>query len=113
MLEDAHPGVFTKTVSHTTRQPRPGDVEGDTYYYISQSEFAALLSKNELIEHTYFSGNYYGTGKKTITDQMARGLVVLLEIDVEGVRQMREQSIIDARYIFIKPPNSDELEARN
>ncbi|KAL7916770.1 guanylate kinase [Trichoderma velutinum] len=112
MFDDAHPRIFTKTVSHTTRQPREGETEGDTYFYVSKPEFETLISENAFVEYTYFSGNYYGTSKQTITEQMAKGLVVVLEIDIEGVKQMRETTAIDARYVFIKPPNFDELETR-
>ncbi|KAL7939069.1 guanylate kinase [Trichoderma chlorosporum] len=112
MLNDAHPGVFTKTVSHTTRQPREGETEGSTYFYVSEPAFESLISENAFVEYTYFSGNYYGTSKRTITDQMAKGLVVVLEIDIQGVKQMRETAIIDARYVFIKPPSFDDLETR-
>ncbi|KAL6796310.1 guanylate kinase [Trichoderma sp. SZMC 28013] len=112
MLYDAHPGIFTKTVSHTTRQPREGEIEGDNYFYVSKPRFESLISEDSFVEYTYFSGNHYGTSKNTITDQMAKGLVVVLEIDIEGVKQMREASVIDARYIFIKPPSFEELETR-
>ncbi|PNP47795.1 hypothetical protein THARTR1_10480 [Trichoderma harzianum] len=112
MLHDAHPGVFTKTVSHTTRQPREGETEGDNYFYISKAEFESLISENAFVEYTYFSGNYYGTSKRTITDQMAKGLVVVLEIDIEGVKQMREATVIDARYVFVRPPSFEALETR-
>ncbi|UKZ73623.1 hypothetical protein TrVFT333_001271 [Trichoderma virens FT-333] len=112
MLDDAHPGIFTRTVSHTTRQPREGETEGNTYFYVSEPDFISLISENAFVEYTCFSGNYYGTSKQTIRDQMAKGLVVVVEIDIEGVKQMRERAIIDSRYVFIKPPSFDELETR-
>ncbi|KAL6820031.1 guanylate kinase [Trichoderma camerunense] len=113
MLHDKHPGIFTKTVSHTTRQPRAGEIEGVNYFFVSKPEFESLIAKNAFVEYTYFSGNYYGTSKQTIKNQMAKGLLVVLEIDIEGVKQMREATaVIDARYVFIKPPNFEELETR-
>ncbi|PTB62066.1 guanylate kinase [Trichoderma citrinoviride] len=112
MLENAHPGTFTRTVSHTTRQPRDAEAEGSTYFYVSKPEFQSLISQNAFIEYTYFSGNYYGTSRRTVAYQTAEGLVVVLEIDVEGVKQLRETAIIDARYVLIEPPSLDELEAR-
>ncbi|PTB59999.1 hypothetical protein M431DRAFT_116 [Trichoderma harzianum CBS 226.95] len=112
MLHDRHPGIFTKTVSHTTRQPRAGEIEGVNYFFVSKAKFRSLISKNAFVEYTYFSGNYYGTSKQTIKDQMAKGLLVVLEIDIEGVKQMRKATDIDASYVFIKPPNFEELETR-
>ncbi|KAL7958020.1 guanylate kinase [Trichoderma compactum] len=112
MLHRAHPSIFTKTVSHTTRQPREGEAEGDNCYYVSKPEFVSLISEGAFVEYTYFSGNYYGISKQTIADQMEKGLVVVLEIDIEGVKQMRETTIIDARYVFIKAPSFEELETR-
>lgn len=64
------------------------------------------------MEHAYFSGNHYGTSKQTIADQMARGLVVVLDIEMDGVRQIQENRAIDARYVFIQPPSLEALEAR-
>lgn len=64
------------------------------------------------MEYATFSGNHYGTSKQTIVDQMSKGLVVVLDIEVQGVKQMKANSSIDARYIFIKPPSFDALEAR-
>lgn len=99
-------------VSHTTRKPRAGEVEGVTYFFVSPSTFTSLVSQDGFVEHTFFGGNYYGTSKKTVADQVAKGLVVLLEVEVEGIKQMRKNSSIDARYIFIKPPSFETLEAR-
>ncbi|UKZ47049.1 hypothetical protein TrVGV298_001261 [Trichoderma virens] len=96
MLDDAHPGIFTRTVSHTTRQPREGETKGNTYFYVSEPDFKSLIAESAFVEYTCFSGNYY----------------VVVEIDIEGVKQMRERAIIDPRYVFIKPPSFDELETR-
>ena len=72
-LFDAHPGVFAPTVSHTTRAPRSGEVEGVSYYFISVTEFELLISQNAFVEYTCFSGHYYGTSKHTIAEQTAKG----------------------------------------
>ncbi|KAF3057529.1 Guanylate kinase [Trichoderma lentiforme] len=112
MLHEKHPGMVTKTVSHTTRQPRQGEIEGENYFFISKAKFRSLISKNAFVEYTYFSGNYYGTSKKTVKDQTAKGMIVVLEIDIEGVKQMRKATDIDASYVFIKPPSFEELETR-
>ncbi|KAJ2970408.1 hypothetical protein NUW58_g9708 [Xylaria curta] len=111
-LFDAHPGVFAFTVSHTTRAPRSGEVEGVSYYFISVPEFERLIAQDAFVEYTSFSGHYYGTSKHTIAEQTAKGLVVLLDIEMQGVKQMKMRTGFDARYVFIKPPSIDELEAR-
>lgn len=112
MLEDAHPGIFTKTVSHTTRQPRADEIEGQNYFYVSEAEFKSLLDDGAFLEHTYFSGHYYGTSKATVTRQLDKGLIVILEIDIEGVKQMRKEEGFGARYVFIKPPSFEALGVR-
>ncbi|KAM6478088.1 P-loop containing nucleoside triphosphate hydrolase protein [Trichoderma sp. SZMC 28011] len=112
MLHDKHPGLLTKTVSHTTRQPRPDEIEGEDYFFVSKAKFRSLISENALVEYTYFSGNYYGTSKKTVKNQTAKGMIVVLEIDIEGVKQMRKATDFDASYVFIKPPSFEELETR-
>ena len=111
-LCEMHPETFGSTVSHTTRKPRTGEAEGTHYYYVSDAEFCALISQEAFAEFTVFSGDYYGTSKQTIADQTAKGLVVLLDIEMEGVKQMKRNPDIDARYVFIKPPSFEALEAR-
>ncbi|KAI1366973.1 guanylate kinase [Xylaria arbuscula] len=111
-LFEAHPGVFASTVSHTTRAPRSGEVEGASYYFISVAEFELLISQNAFVEYTSFSGHYYGTSKHTIAEQIAKGLVVLLDIEMHGVKQIKMHPGFNARYVFIKPPSMEELGAR-
>ncbi|KAI1121097.1 guanylate kinase [Nemania abortiva] len=112
MISSAHPGTFGSTVSHTTREPRNGEIEGINYYYVSPSDFSLLVSQNAFAEHTSFSGHFYGTSKQTIADQAAKGLVAILDIEMEGVKQMKASLTVDARYVFIKPPSFEALEAR-
>lgn len=99
-------------MSHTTRKPRIGEVEGRNYFFVTPSTFGDLISQEAFVEHAMFSGNHYGTSKKTIADQMAKGLVVVLDIEMHGVKQMKANSSIDVRYIFIKPPSFEALERR-
>ncbi|KAF4976824.1 hypothetical protein FZEAL_6565 [Fusarium zealandicum] len=80
--------------------------------YISPSEFTSLISEYAFVEDKFFSRNYYGTSKKTAADQEARGLVAVLDIEIEGVKQIKRSPSIDARYVLIKPPSLDLLEAR-
>lgn len=111
-LFEAHPDVFAKTVSHTTRKPRPGEVDGVDYFYVSPEEFAALLTQDAMVEHTTFSGHHYGTSKRTVTDQERKGKVVVLDIEMHGIQQIIATSSLDARYVFVKPPSFEELEKR-
>jgi len=111
-LFDAHPKTFTLTVSHTTRQPRTGEVEGEAYFFVSEHAFRTLVSQNSFVEHTCFSGNFYGTSKQTILDQTEKGLIVVLDIEMDGIKQMKADHSIDVRYVFIKPPSFQTLELR-
>jgi guanylate kinase len=111
-LLNTHPNTFGLTVSHTTRKPRPGEIEGIAYFFVSPSEFSSLVSQYALMEHACFSGKYYGTSKQTINDQASKGLVVVLDIEIEGVKQMKANPSLDARYVFIKPLSFEALEAR-
>ncbi|KAJ5542614.1 guanylate kinase [Penicillium sp. DV-2018c] len=113
-LIDTHPNTFTFTVSHTTRKPRVGEIDEIAYFFVSESTFHELIAQNAFVEYTFFSGNYYGTSKQTIADQMAKGLVVVLDIEMQGVKQMKAKAdeSIDARYVFIKPPSFEDLERR-
>ncbi|KAF1956152.1 guanylate kinase [Byssothecium circinans] len=110
-LFDTHPNTFTLSVSHTTRKSRPGEIEGVTYFFVSPSTFSSLISQDAFVEYTTFSGNYYGTSKQTIADETKKGSVVVLDIEMEGVKRMKESGI-SARYVFIKPPSLEMLEAR-
>ncbi|KAH8742272.1 guanylate kinase [Diaporthe sp. PMI_573] len=112
MISAAHPGTFGLTVSHTTRKPRNGEVEGVNYYYVSPSDFSLLVSQDAFAEHASFSGHSYGTSKQAIADQAAKGLVAILDIEMEGVKQMKASLGAQARYVFIKPPSFEALEAR-
>lgn len=117
MLLDAHPGTLVTSVSHTTRNPRPGEVDGSSYYFVSRDKFEALITANTFIEYAEFNGNLYGTSKQTIIDQTAKGSVVLLDIEMEGVKQLKQEQLkadsqINPRFVFIKPPSFAVLEAR-
>ncbi|TPX11887.1 uncharacterized protein E0L32_007385 [Thyridium curvatum] len=111
MLFDRHPETFTLSVSHTTRAPRPGESDGVHYHFVSMEDFESLIGKQGFVEHAKFGGNRYGTSKMTIEEQGAKGRVVVLDIEMEGVKQIK-QSTMSARYIFIAPPSEEELEKR-
>ena len=95
----------------TTRSPRPGETSGKHYYFVSRSEFERMVTQGELLEWAEFAGNYYGTPRKPVADQISIGKRVLLEIELEGARQIRNTFPLALR-IFILPPSLQELEQR-
>ncbi|KAK2821783.1 hypothetical protein FQN49_007677 [Arthroderma sp. PD_2] len=107
-----HPDIFTLSVSHTTRRPRPSETDGIDYFFIPPSTFSSLVSQDSFLEHTMFNGHSYGTSKQTIQNQTAKGLITVLDIDIRGVEQIKADSSFDARYVFIKPPSLEVLETR-
>lgn len=106
------------SVSCTTRQPRPGEEHGKNYYFLSQEDFASKIKSSSFLEYATVHGNSYGTLKSEITDHIHNGQDVLLDIDVQGARQVREQASKDpelanaVEFIFIAPPSFQVLEAR-
>ncbi len=105
-----HPELYY-SVSVTTRSPRPGEIDGKDYYFISRSKFEQLLAEGEFLEWAEFAGNYYGTPREAVLNQIHFGKLVVLEIELKGARQIRA-SFPSAFSIFILPPSFDELEKR-
>jgi guanylate kinase len=99
------------SVSHTTRAPRAGERDGVEYHFVSAAEFRKLAEEGAFLEHAEYSGNLYGTSWAAIDAPLARGRDVLLEIETEGARQVRERRP-DAQLIFLLPPSLAVLEAR-
>lgn len=106
----ADPAIML-SISHTTRDPRPGEVNGREYHFVSVAEFEERKTHGEFLESALVHGNYYGTSRVWIEEQMAAGRDVLLEIDWQGARQVREK-IADIVGIFILPPSIESLNAR-
>ena len=109
-LRARHPDLYLST-SATTRQPRAGEVHGQHYYFVTRDEFEAMIQTGELLEWAEFAGNYYGTPKHPVAVQIERGNQVILEIELEGARQVAA-SFPAALKIFIAPPSAAELERR-
>lgn len=99
------------SVSHTTRQKRAGEVDGVDYFFVDQAEFIKMVGDNVFLEHAQVYGNYYGTSKLAVQEMLSRGINVLLDIDWQGARSVREQ-VPDAVSISILPPSIEELERR-
>ncbi|WP_193194232.1 guanylate kinase [Nostoc sp. MG11] len=109
-LLQRHPELYY-SISVTTRSPRPGEIDGKNYHFISRSKFEQLIAQSELLEWAEFAGNYYGTPREAVLNQIRSGKLVVLEIELEGARQIRA-SFPSALSIFILPPSFNELEKR-
>jgi len=99
------------SVSHTTRAMRPGEQDGVHYHFVEVPAFEQMAADNVFVEHAKVFDNYYGTSQTAIEQQLAQGLDVILEIDWQGARQVRER-IADAISVFILPPSRPALEDR-
>jgi guanylate kinase len=105
-----HPELYF-SVSVTTRSPRAGEIEGNHYYFTSRPEFEQMVADGELLEWAEFAGNYYGTPRRPVEQHIQQGQWVILEIELQGARQIR-QTFPEAMQIFILPPSLVELEQR-
>jgi guanylate kinase len=99
------------SVSHTTRSPRPGEVNGKDYHFVDVATFGEMVDSNEFFEHAQVFDNFYGTSRQGVIAQLQAGLDVILEIDWQGARLIREQ-MPDAVSIFILPPSREALQQR-
>ncbi|KAI0741445.1 guanylate kinase [Daedaleopsis nitida] len=106
-----HPDKFGFSVSHTTRSPRVGEVDGKDYHFVSQEKFKDLLSRGAFIEHAQFSGNFYGTSFMTVREIEKTGRRCLLDIEAQGVRQIKATDL-NPVYLFVSPPSLAELRKR-
>ena len=102
---------FVYSVSMTTRAPRPGEVDGVDYYFVSREEFERQIAAGNLLEYAEFVGNYYGTPKKSVESLLEQGYNVMLEIEIEGAKKVMEKCP-EHISIFLMPPSFDALERR-
>jgi len=102
---------YALSVSMTTRAPRPGELHARDYFFVEESEFIYARDNNGLLEHAVFVGNLYGTPRKYVEEEISKGKIVVLEIEVEGALQVREK-FPDAVLIFLMPPDIVELGKR-
>lgn len=106
-----HNNKMQVSVSHTTRSPRPGEVDGEHYHFVTKAEFEALIEQGVFFEWAEVFGNYYGTSRVTIEKTLQQGIDVFLDIDWQGARQVKAQ-IPDTATIFVAPPSKEELRRR-
>ncbi|XP_071443540.1 guanylate kinase [Hetaerina americana] len=106
--------AFGFSVSHTTRKPREGEVDGRDYHFVSDPEdMKAAVSRGEFLESAIFSGNMYGTSKSAVQAVCSKGKICVLDIDVQGVQQVRQQNLDPPPLlVFIRPPSLEVLEER-
>lgn len=107
-----YPDTFGFSVSHTTRQPRAGEVHGEHYHFVPEDEFKRLIDDKKFIEWAKFGGNHYGTTIKAVDDVSKIGdKVCILDIDMQGVKSVKDTDL-PAKFIFVAPPDRDTLRQR-
>jgi len=109
-LLERHPELYRST-SVTTRSPRKEEIHGKDYYFVSRNQFEQMIARGELLEWAEFAGNYYGTPREPVENQIAQGKCILMEIELKGARQIY-QTFPTALRIFILPPSLEVLEQR-
>jgi guanylate kinase len=109
-LREHHPDIW-HSVSVTTRPRRSGEVDGLDRHFVDGPAFARMVESGELLEHAQYAGHWYGTPRAPVEQRLAAGGAVLLEIEIQGARQVR-RSMPRALLVFLKPPSWDELERR-
>ncbi len=102
---------YALSISATTRAPREGELDGREYFFKTVKEFENMIAEGELIEHACYVGNYYGTPKEYVEQQLALGKDVILEIEIQGALKVKER-FPDTLLLFVTPPNAQELKAR-
>lgn len=102
---------YALSVSATTRNPRPGEVDGREYFFKTKDEFEQMIREHEFVEYACYVGNYYGTPKKYVQEQLSAGKDVILEIEIQGALNIKK-IFPDALLLFIAPPSADTLKER-
>lgn len=100
------------SISHTTRRPRPGEVDGSDYHFVSREQFEAMREEGHFWEWAEVHGNLYGTSRTAVMAQLASGLDVILDIDVQGAAMLRQCGDAQGAFLFITPPSLQTLEQR-
>ncbi|EFO19316.1 guanylate kinase [Loa loa] len=108
---ETYPNAFAFAISHTTRKPRPGEVDGKNYWFVTEEKFKEMIKNNEFLEYATFGGNIYGTSKKALEDVSKAGCICILDVELQGVRSIHKCGL-DAKYILIRAPSLKILEQR-
>lgn len=110
-LLEEYPNRYALSISATTRKPRSGESHGKEYFFVSKEEFEDMIGKEALIEYAQYVGNYYGTPKEYVYQQLEKGRDVILEIEIQGALKVKEK-YPDTLLMFISPPDAGELKSR-
>ncbi|EKX52972.1 hypothetical protein GUITHDRAFT_92151 [Guillardia theta CCMP2712] len=110
-LKSEFSSLISFSVSHTTRQPRPGEVNGVHYHFVEHEQMEEEIAQGKFLEHANVHGNLYGTSKSAVEDVAKAGKVCILDIDVQGCRSCRKAGLL-ASFVFVVPPSVEELERR-
>lgn len=100
------------SISHTTRAPRAGEQDGVDYHYVDRASFEKMIEDDQFIEFAHVHDNLYGTSRQAVINQLNSGNDVILDIDVQGAKILRDSGKLEAAYVFISPPTLQELENR-
>ncbi|KAI9922810.1 hypothetical protein PsorP6_002544 [Peronosclerospora sorghi] len=111
LLLEKFPNTFGFSVSHTTRSPREGEVDGVAYHFTEKEKMLEEIKDGLFLEHAEVHGNLYATSKRAVKDVQDKGKICILDIDIQGVQQVKKSGI-HAKYLFIAPPSLEELEKR-
>ena len=103
---------FKISVSHTTRKPRPNEVDGVDYFFLKENQFKDKINNNEFYEYAKIFGNYYGTSKQSVLDLLRNKNDILFDIDWQGTKQLSEHRELKLTKVFILPPSKEELKKR-
>ena len=110
-LLSEHADQYALSISATTRGPREGEVDGREYFFKTKEQFEQMIAEDALIEHACYVGNYYGTPKNYVMEQLEAGKNVILEIEIQGALKVKER-FPDTLLLFVTPPSAGELERR-
>lgn len=111
MLVDRNPKIFAKKASHTTRDPREGEVNGIHYHFIDTEQYNVMRDGDQFLEFNTFNANHYGTSRKVVEKIIVEGRIPVMEMDYHGIQQLKDNGY-SARYIFLSAPSTEELERR-
>lgn len=106
-----HPDTYALSISATTRNPRTGETDGVEYFFRTREEFEQMIAEDALIEYAQYVGNYYGTPKAYVEEQLLAGKNVILEIEIQGALKVKEK-FPDTLLLFVTPPSAEELKNR-
>lgn len=110
-LLEKHEDTYAVSVSATTRDPRPGEKEGEDYFFVEEEEFRDMISRGEFYEYAAYQNHYYGTPRSYVDQKLSEGRDVILIIEVQGGRQIKER-FPDSVLVFLTPPSAEELKKR-